>query len=187
MTTTLQVIFQAVIAEWTNIAAATTAVAAFVLSIASYRTASRALWISEQQEQRKRPQLFLSLLDSSIHRAPQGESIYSFWLSIRNPTDSDNALALIEMHIRYVIVGGVSLTVKLPTSSGSALVGKEARLVIPSRVAAHDTISGWCEFILNPNVINGHTIDGYQIVLTDSHQAETSVEAILVTEKRHAI
>lgn len=189
MTTTPQAIFRALIAEWTNVAAAITAIASFFISIASYRTASRALWISEQQERRKQPQLFLSLLESFIERTPQAETVYSFWLSIRNPTDSDNALASIEMHIRYVVASGVSLTVRLPTapSDGSASKNQESRLKVPSRVAAHDTISGWCEFVLKRNFIDEHTIESYQIVLTDSHQGETSVDVILISEKQGAV
>jgi hypothetical protein len=60
-------------------------------------------------------------------------------------------------------------------------------LVTPARVAAHDTVSGWCDFRLKPDFLSGRMIDCYQIVLTDSHQTETSVDALVVSEKRHAV
>jgi hypothetical protein len=113
----------------------------------------------------------------------------SFSLSVGNPTDSDNAIAQIEMHLRYLIEDAALMTVKLPPSVGTCDPAKDSRrwLTTPARVAAHDTVSGWCDFVVKPGILNGRPIDGYQIVLTDSHQAETSVDALVVSEKRHAV
>jgi hypothetical protein len=102
---------------------------------------------------------------------------------------SDNAIAQIEMHLRYRIDDSASITVKLSPSVHTRPRANSIRprLIAPSRVAAHDTISGWCDFIVKPDIIGGHTIDGYQIVLTDSHQGEAAVEPLVVSEKRHAV
>ena len=95
------------------------------------------------------------------------------------------------MHLRYRIDDFASITVKL-FAPISAITCPRAnsirpRLIAPSKVAAHDTISGWCDFIVKPDIIGGHTIDGYQIVLTDSHQGAAAVEPLVVSEKRHAV
>jgi hypothetical protein len=175
--------------NWTDIVVSVMAVAAFVVAVGSFRVSSRALRLSEQQEQRKQPRLFPRLLDSHFESMAEGGRVYSFWLSVGNPTDSDNAIAQIEMHLRYLIDGDVSMTVKLPPSSLGIRdpTNDHPRLITPARIAAHDTASGWCNFVVKPGILSGRTIDGYQIVLTDSHQAETSVDALVVSEKRHAI
>lgn len=171
--------------NWTDIVVAVMAVAAFIVSVGSFRVSSRALRLSEQQEQRKQPRLVPRLLDSHFERLSDGGRAYSFSLSVGNPTDSDNAIAHIEMHLRYLIEDAASMTVKLPACHPPEDCC--GRLTIPSRVAAHDTVSGWCDFRLKPNFLSGRTIDGYRIVLTDSHQTETSVDALVVSEKRHAV
>jgi hypothetical protein len=174
--------------DWTDIVVAVMAVAAFIVAIGSFRMSSRALRLSERQEQRKQPRLVPRLLDSHFESLSEGGRAYSFSLSVANPTDSDNAIAQIEMHLRYLIDGDVSMTVKLPPSVGISVPKQDyPRLIAPSRIAAHDTASGWCDFVLKPGILNGHRIDGYQIVLTDSHQVETSVDALVVSEKRHAV
>jgi hypothetical protein len=174
--------------DWTDIVVAVMAVAAFIVAVGSFRVSSRALRLSEQQEQRKQPRLVPRLLDSHFESLTEGGRVYSFSLSVGNPTDSDNAIAQIEMHLRYLIDGDVSMTVKLPPSVAICVSASDhPRLITPSRIAAHDTASGWCDFVLKPSFLSGRTIDGYQIVLTDSHQAETSVDALVVSEKRHAI
>ena len=175
--------------DWASIVAAGTAIAAFVVACMSFRISSRALRLSEKQERRKEPRLAPRLLDSYFENLAEGDRVYSFSLSVGNPTDADNAIAQIEMHLRYFIDGAVSMTVKLPLS---VVVGNTAndalpRLLAPSRIAAHDTVSGWCDFVVKPGILSGHIIDGYQIVLTDSHQAETAVDALVVSEKRHAV
>jgi hypothetical protein len=175
--------------DWTDNVAAVMAVAAVIISVGSLWVSSRALRLSEQQEKRKQPRIFPALLDSHFENLTEGGRVYSFLLSVRNPTDSDNAIAQIEMHLRYLIDGYMSMTVKLPLSSGGirAPMNDQRRLITPSRVAAHDTVSGWCDFIVKPGILSGRMIEGHQIVLTDSHQAETSVDALVVSEKRHAI
>jgi hypothetical protein len=175
--------------DWTNIVVAVMAVAAFIVSIGSFMVSSRALRLSEQQEQRKQPRLVPRLLDSHFENLPEGGRVYSFSLSVGNPTDSDNAIAQIEMHLRYLIEDAASMTVKLPPSVGICDPTKVSRrrLTTPSPVAAHDTVSGWCDFVVKPGILSGRPIDGYQIVLTDSHQSETSVDALVVSEKHHAV
>jgi len=182
-------ILQKAAEDWTDIVVAIMAIAAFIVSVASLLVSLRALRLSEKQEKRKQPQLFPSLLESHFENLLEGGRIYSFWLLVRNATDSDNAIAQIEMHLRYLIDSDVSMTVKLPPSevNMSGHVNNYPRLIAPSRIAAHDTASGWCNFLVKPGILAGHKIEGHQIVLTDSHQAETHVDALVVSEKPRAI
>jgi hypothetical protein len=175
--------------EWPDIVVAGMAVAAFIVAVMSFRVSSRALRLSEKQEQRRQPRLIPRLLASQFENRPEGGRVYSFSLSVGNPTDSDNAIAQIEMHLRYLIDGSTPITVKLPPSVGSCDRANDTspRLITPCRVAAHDTVSGWCNFVVTPDILGGRAIEGYQIVLTDSHQADASVDALVVSEKQHAV
>jgi hypothetical protein len=175
--------------DWTDIVVAVAAVAALLVALTSFRVSLHALRLSEKQERRKEPRLVPRLLDSHVENLAGGDRVYSFSLSVGNPTDSGNAIAQVEMHLRYLIDDSASITVKLPPLVGASGPANtiHPRLITPSRIAAHDTVSGWCDFVVKSGILSGHTIDGYRIVLTDSHQAETSVEAFVVSERRHAV
>jgi hypothetical protein len=189
VTTLARAILQISAKDWADIVVVAMAVAAFIVSIGSFRVSARALRLSEQQERRRQPRLFPKLLESQFENLTEGGRVYSFLLSVGNSTDSDNAIAQIEMHLCYMIDGDVSMTVKLPPSLVNSCypVGERPRLVAPSRIAAHDTVSGWCDFAVKPGILGGRRIEGYRVVLTDSHQIETSVDVLIVSEKRHVI
>ena len=91
------------------------------------------------------------------------------------------------MHLRYLLDGDRTMTVKLPALPDShTSTGDRVRLLTPSRIAAHDTILGWCDFLVESGILNGRAIEGYKVVLTDSQQAEASVDVHVVSEQRHA-
>ena len=174
------------IKEWTDIVVAVAAIAALFVSLVSLRLSSRALRLSEKQEERREPKLVPRLVDSHFEDLASGDRIYSCLLSVGNPADSDNAVAQIEMHLRYFIDGFTLATVKLP-SAGDQRNTKLSRLIAPTRIAAHDTVSGWCSFLVKSAILNGRAVEGYRIVITDSHQGEATVEPLVISEKRDAV
>ena len=188
MTVTGTIISQILAKSWTDIVVAGMAVAAFIVSVGSFKVSLQALRLSQRQDDRKQPKLSLSLLDSYFESLPETGRLYSFLLSLGNPTDSDNAVAQIEMHLSYVIEDNILMTVKLPPSLADfdSYTNNHPRLRTPFRITAHDTASGWCNFLIAPGVLGGRRVESYQIVVTDSHLAETSVDAFVVSEKRHA-
>lgn len=174
--------------DWTDIVVALTAVAALVVSAMSLRVSLRALRISEQQERRKEPRLAPKLLDSYFNKSNRVDRVYSFWLSVGNPTDSDNAIAQIDMHLSYHVDDATLVTVKLPPLNvRDSEHDSRPRLLTPCRIEAHDTVSGWCDFIVKSDLLNGRAIDAYRIVLTDSHHNETAVDPLVVGENPHAV
>jgi hypothetical protein len=64
--------------DWTDIVVAVMAVAAFIVAVGSFRVSSRALHLSEQQEQRKQPRLVPRLLNSHFESLTEGGRVYSF-------------------------------------------------------------------------------------------------------------
>jgi hypothetical protein len=173
--------------DWIDVTSASAAVLALLVSLASFRTSSKALRLSEKQDQRKEPQLIAELLTSYFERLPNGGKLYAFSLSVRNPSDSNNAIAMVEMHVRYSLKGANSILVKLPSmSNASSSDDPQPRLAGPTSIPAHEAIQGWCSFLVAPQLLNGNPIESYHIAITDTHGLDTNVEVLVVNEKKHA-
>jgi hypothetical protein len=169
----------------TDILAVGVPIVALVISLASLSFSRRAIQLSERQEKRKQPLLVLELDDSYFEVLQGGRRIYSFHLSVKNPSDSDNAIARVDMHLRYVLDSGISITAKLPAVELGDKADTRKCLVAPLRVSAHDTVLGWCDFIVEPGVLNGHQIEAYQIVVSDSQDAAATIEPLVVQMKQN--
>ena len=161
-------------------------VLAIVISLVSLIYSRQSLKIAEAQEKRRRPVLTTGLVESFLTPAAKLGRIYSFHISVRNPSDADNAIASVEFAIRYS-AGDASFNVKLPPSA-FLMLGEDGRrpLEVPTRLAAHDTVAGWCDFVVGPQLLDKGRIDSYDIIITDTHQAETRLEVSVVRERPHA-
>lgn len=175
----------ATLKEWFDIAVAATAIAAFLVSLVSLFFSWRATQLADRQEARRKPQLLPRLLEGHFVALPNGARSYSFKLSVRNPSDSDNAVAAIDLHVSYAVRGGVMVTAKLPASvQRSEPPQATPAFAVPSKLAAHDAIAGWCDFLVEREILSGG-IESYRLVLTDSHEVQASVDVFIVREKSH--
>ncbi|MBJ6750974.1 hypothetical protein [Geomonas anaerohicana] len=171
--------------KYAEVASAGAAWLALLLSVFSILAAWKALRISERQEERRKPLLVPYLQDGYIRR--EGESIfYAFLLSVSNPTDSDNAVAVADLHITYITKGNVLMTIKVPWYNKGAKGFHDENIsisfTIPQRLDAHQTVTGWLFFQVEKLLIRGYTIEEYRIVLTDSHGMRAQLEPILIRE-----
>lgn len=112
--------------------------------------------------------------------------VYAFLLSISNPSDSNNALAKVELHITYETPAHTFVTAQILSSQTRGDAFAELHnfqlLSAPARLDAHQTLTGWILFRVSDAILNGAVVDSYSIVLFDSHQIKTSVEPIMVQE-----
>ena len=168
--------------DWTNLGALLLSVLALIVAVMSYRASAKATALSEQQEARREPRLILHLLDFYFVRVPDvaGARVYAFQMRLANPTDSDNAIADIELQVRYSQQTQMSMRLR---AVDGAPAGETAALVVPSRVAAHDTISGWCYFFAPAELMAGMTVEGYELAITDSHGQIVGEQAWIMKEK----
>jgi hypothetical protein len=91
----------------------------------------------------------------------------------------------VEFAIRYSI-GETNYNVKLGLSEHLVPDDLERKqLLVPVRVATHDTVSGWCDFVIGPNLLNDGRIESYELIVTDTHDAETRIELSVVGERPH--
>jgi len=171
--------------NWADIATVAIAFLALIVSASSFAVSFWAARLAKKQEDRKRPELVASLVNSYVEFKPD-ERIFAFLLSICNPSDSDNSVAAVALRVTYDVKPGHPVTVQLPSSTTrgdrfSRL--KDFNLLgSPSRVDAHQTVQGWCMFRLPETVLSGGSIEGYSVVVTDSHGMEVGVKPILIQE-----
>jgi hypothetical protein len=172
--------------SWTDFVTVTVAALALIISALSFFVSWRAYRLSVTQDRRRLPELIPSLRDGYVRYLSDNAScIYGFLLSVSNPTDANNAVATVELHITYSRTRDEKTTVKIP--SEQSLDVKFARetahlLPIPARVDAHQTLTGWCFFSLKKETLGAATIEGYKIALIDSHGIEAHIEPIMVQE-----
>src|SRR5690242_12211535 len=95
---------------WVSLAALLVSVCS---AIYSGRKASRALAISEGQEQRHQPQFRIYLANTHRYFTPQRQ-VFEFQMSVSNPTDINNAVARAELQVTYVLKNDVSLVCRIP-------------------------------------------------------------------------
>lgn len=171
---------------WISTAAAVAAWIAVWFAYVSARTAARAFQLSNSQEERRRPQLVPYLADGYVRRRDRETGrVYAISLSVSNPTDSDNAVARVELQVRYTTQQHVQLTLKLPhDESLRAELNRPdlSTLTPPVRVNAHGTVAGWVFFGLTQAIIGDGVIEGYKVLLTDSHGAVSQVAPIIMRE-----
>jgi hypothetical protein len=106
-----------------------------------------------------------------------------FLLSVSNPSDSNNGVARLDLRIKYRTGSEFPATVDVPSVSrqNEMFAGdNHAGLEIPVNVDAHKTVVGRVFFPLKHALLKGCTVDAYEVIATDSHGSQTSIEVTLV-------
>ena len=159
-------------------AAAVAAIGSAVVAVVSVRTARRSLALAEQQDARRSPRIVSYLRDGYARRDPD-RRLYAVSLSLTNPSDADNSIAMLELEIRYRIRDGVLMTIRLPHDATlRQAFGRPdiEALITPLSVSAHGTVAGWTFFSLPAVTIGDAEIDDYFVRLVDAHGIATMIE-----------
>jgi hypothetical protein len=147
----------------------------------------RSLSLSEEQEKRRQPRFGIYLSDGYRRYLPD-KQIFGFRVSVRNPTDSNNAISMAELRVTYLINEKVKATCRIPHDPSLSKIGNSteketgAAFLIPSRIDARQTAVGWMYFAFENSALGGKTIDSHTILLEDSHGICTESEPIAVKE-----
>jgi hypothetical protein len=160
-----------------------------LISAISLSTSRRAIRITERQEERRKPLLIPELRNGHFRTSPDGSArLYTFLIAVSNRSDTDNAIAHLELRLTYAVREGIDVTMKLPADTAAAKTspqGTEIRLAVPSSIGAHQTVSGWCFFRVERSILERpNVIQRYVIALIDSHGIEATLEPIIVQEYR---
>ncbi len=157
---------------------------ALLLSLLSFIISKKALRLSEQQEERRKPRLVPYLQEGYVRRHAEGR-VYAFLLSVSNPTDSDNAMAALDFQLTYTTKSNVRMAIKVPLH-GEIVEPFNDRavlpLAIPLRLDAHQTAAGWAFFRVEDVLLDGAIVEEHTIVITDSHGMKVQLEPIMIRE-----
>jgi len=168
-----------------DIATAIAAWLALILSIFSIVISWKTQRLAQRQEERRKPILVPYFFDGYVRfNTDPFSRIYAFLVSVSNPSDSDNAVAEVDLQLTYTTQTGIQMKVKMradPALESSFGDGSRS-LQIPARVDAHQTVSGWTYFRVEEALLKGAVIDGYSVVLNDSHGNLVALEPIMVRE-----
>ena len=156
------------VVSWINIASLAVAVIALLLSFCSFIVSFRAFRLAQRQDNRRQPSLVSSLLNGYVQFLEETR-VYAFLLSISNISDSNNALAKIELHVGYERSTGTLVTAHIPASQsrGDALakLSDFVTLPTPARLDAHQTLTGWVIFRVSEEILKDARIEGYSVVI----------------------
>lgn len=153
----------------------------------SRRLATRALAISERQEERRQPRLGI-YLTNGYRRYLLDKQLFGFLVSVSNPTDINNSIAQAELQITYVLERNIKAVSRLAHNPqlAEAVNGSQSKaaniFALPARVDAHQTTAGWLLFALDNAQIGERSIDSHRIILEDSHGIQADTEPILITD-----
>jgi hypothetical protein len=173
------------ISTLSTVASGTAAWIALVLSVINARTSRRALRLSEQQEARRKPSLAVYLQEGFVSPSPQRDArIYALLLSVSNKSDNNNSVAEATLHLTYSKPKTMEFTVKFVATMDvlPPFQRNQASLPIPTRIDAHQAISGWYYFCVGDLILNGARVERTIIVLRDTHGNEIAAEPLILRE-----
>lgn len=162
--------------DWIAFGSGVVALAAFIVSVLGWNTARRAQRLAERQDGRRAPRLDLRVSDARAE--VQGDTrFYDLRVQISNPSDNPNAVARIELLIRYT--RDLPMTLRLNASPGEA-GDADGSLFAPRRLDAQDTAEGLCRFEVAATLLQGAVVESYALIVTDTHQNALSVDAGII-------
>tara|TARA_R110002020_G_scaffold58354_2_gene159929 strand:+ start:854 stop:1402 length:549 start_codon:yes stop_codon:yes gene_type:complete len=173
--------------EWFDLTR-TIAVAGFCISIVNLYFTWQGRKLANEQEKRRLPRLVPSLVNGYFQDAKDGSGrVYAFLITVTNPTDSNNAVAEVDLSITYLTTDRVQMTMKVRANerlAPSFVKGQDETLAVPASISAHNAISGWLRFHTPGPMLLDRDIESYRLILTDTHRENVSVAPILVQEYR---
>ena len=172
--------------ELSTITAVTSAIAAWIallLSIVNVRTSRKALRLSEQQEERRKPSLSVYLQEGFISPS-ESARVYAFLLSVSNRSDNNNSVAEASLRLTYSKSEVSELTVRFPARAETPepFRSNQGRMPIPTRVDAHQVVSGWYFFSVDNAIIENARVERVIVTLRDTHGNDVTFEPMLLRE-----
>jgi hypothetical protein len=169
---------------WIAILSALGSCVAALFAWFSWTVAKNALKIEQGRELRQRPTLVPYLVDGFC-KFVKGSRLFVFSVSLSNPSDVDNSVALIELRVDYTMKDGMFMSLKVPVTAKVADElgrGERKLLVPPLRIDAHQTISGLIFFEFNESLVRDSRIDAYTVLIQDAQGGVIKLEQTIVRE-----
>lgn len=163
------------------------AVAGLCISLVSLYVTWQNRRLTLAQERRRFPRIIPTLVHGYYQDSNDNIGrLYAFQITVKNPTDSNNAIVAADLSIRYLTADRMQMTMKLRANeplAKSFVRDQEEALAVPTAISAHNALSGWLRFYAPAFPVN-REIEAYRLTLTDTHGEAASVVPILVQEYR---
>ncbi len=169
---------------WVAIGSTLAALLAALFAWMIWRLGKRSLQLAERQDLHRRPNLFIYLADGYC-KFKEASRFLAFSISVSNPSDVDNSIALAELQIDYTLLSSVCMAVKIPLAGNlAAQFGRPGLTVLvpPVRIDAHQTVAGWVIFELKNSLVGESRIDSYTLLIRDSHGTTVKLEHAIIRE-----
>lgn len=171
---------------WVAVASSAAACIAALFAYLSARTSKQSLKLAESQEEKRQPKLVPYLFEAYYKPASTEKyTICAFSISISNPSDIDNSIALLELQINYEVSSATKMAVKVPHDPALSMNFCDSikeHFSLPARIDAHQTIAGWLFFKVDDTLIKEFDIDSYALNIWDSHDAMSFLKPIVIRE-----
>lgn len=160
-------------------------VLALVIALFDFFVSRRALKISEIKQNERKPNLIPYLINGFC-LTTNSERLFAFYFSVTNRSSNKNSITRLDLKIVYNDENHNRLNLILQHDNKfkqSIDLPGHAPFSIPVEISAYQTISGWCLFEVNEMIFDNKTIEGYVIMIRDSHDIECTLNPILIPER----
>lgn len=160
---------------------------AVLISFRSSRIAARAYALAARQEERRRPSLSLSLLQSELRRlGKEGPRIYLFRIMVSNTSDSPSAVREAHLELEYGVRGNPlsSLVASHDDKIAArltAIPGEALRL--PCALQPRSSIAGVVLFEVPSGLLRQSHVESCTILIEDSLGHTARIEAVFLQER----
>ena len=173
--------------DWIAVGATLVALIAMLISFRSSRIAAKAFALAARQEERHRPALSLSLLQSELRRlGKKGPRVYVFRIMVSNTSDSPTALRDAQLELEYGVRGCPLSSLVAPHDEkiASRLTGLAAEpLRLPCALQPRSSIAGTVLFEVPSSLLRQSYIESCTIQVEDSLGHTASLEAVFIQER----
>lgn len=138
---------------WIAIVSVAVVLTGVFIAYRSSRIANTSLRLNEEKARARKPNLVADWTEGFVRKTPTGSGrIYAFSLLLSNRADTNNALASIELNIKF-LRGDGTLGNRLLVHNEKLLehlgLDSASPFDLPARLSSRDTITGWAIFELD--------------------------------------
>ncbi|MDP9194136.1 MAG: hypothetical protein M3P06_20760 [Acidobacteriota bacterium] len=164
--------------EFYEAASALAAVAAAVWAWRSARSADKSYRLAIQQEDARKPNVDLYLIEGERLPTPDNHRMYRFHVRATNRAEAPNAIVEILLEIEYARGATHGLRLAIPHRASA----DEASFALPRLLQPKESVSGWATFLLPDQLREGARAETYRVILVDAGGNRFDVRPIIIPE-----
>ena len=159
------------------------AVVAILLSLGSLLVAYLSYRITKSEQQKRAPDFSLAVLNSyQKHNVVSGHRLYSFQMSVKNLSVSNNSVVEVGLAITYKTSENILMTALLSMSEETPAGNFNEHAKLPINFEPNHAQSFWCHFVAQEGMLNDMKVQSYTVIAVDAAANHFSEAAGFVAE-----